>query len=134
MGAFLHIADISNSMKPFKICKVWAWKVLDEFFRQGDEEKKLGIPVQALNDREKVNRPFSQIGFIEFLVSPLVHIFIRVFPPTGSYAMAAADNIQTWLTIWSEEVRPGRGEEEAVIERVKKLRTKLKDTMANMYN
>merc|ERR1712048_377871 len=70
--SFLHIADISNSMKPFRICRIWAWKVLDEFFNQGDEEKRLGIPVQALNDRDKVNKPFSQIGLIEFLATPLV--------------------------------------------------------------
>ena len=28
--------------------------------RQGDVEKERGIPVQVLNDREKVNRPNSQ--------------------------------------------------------------------------
>merc|ERR1712014_154521 len=67
----LHFSDISNSTKPFRICRIWAWQVLEEFFMQGDAEKRLGVPVQALNDREKVNRAFSQVGFIEFLVSPL---------------------------------------------------------------
>merc|ERR1719375_368403 len=38
---FLHMADVSNPFKPFKDCVAWAWRVLDEFFAQGDEEKKL---------------------------------------------------------------------------------------------
>merc|ERR1712232_339961 len=29
---FLHLADVSNPLKPFRICKAWAWRVLDEFF------------------------------------------------------------------------------------------------------
>lgn len=42
------------------------------FFLQGDKMKELGLPVPALNDREKTLRATSQIGFIEFIVSPLV--------------------------------------------------------------
>ena len=40
-----------------EVCKKWAWRVLDEFFEQGDEEKRLSLPVGMLNDREKINRP-----------------------------------------------------------------------------
>jgi len=43
-GLFLHLADVSNSSKPFDICRAWAWRVLDEFFAQGDAEKELGLP------------------------------------------------------------------------------------------
>ena len=82
VNLMLHVADISNSMKPFRICRIWAWQVLEEFFNQGDQEKKLGVPVQALNDRDKVNRAFSQVGFIEFLVSPLIFVVIKVRWPT----------------------------------------------------
>lgn len=38
----------------------------------GDEEKRLGVPVGMLNDRDVVNIPGSQHGFINFLVAPLV--------------------------------------------------------------
>merc|ERR1719240_2558699 len=69
LNLFLHIADISNSAKPFRICRIWALQSLEELFMQGDAEKRLGVPVQALNDREHVNRSYCQIGFIEFLVS-----------------------------------------------------------------
>lgn len=77
---FLHFADVSNPLKPFPVCQKWAWRVLDEFFEQGDEEKSLGLPVGMLNDREKINRPGSQHGFIQFLVAPLVFGTVRIFP------------------------------------------------------
>ena len=38
--------------------------MLEEFFIQGDKKKELCITVHMLNDRDKVNRAFSQIGFI----------------------------------------------------------------------
>merc|ERR1719171_1438276 len=77
---FMHAADISNPLKPYAICSAWAFRCLDEFFSQGDREKGLGIPVQMLNDRYKVNKPQSQIGFIEFVVSPLIALKIRMMP------------------------------------------------------
>merc|ERR1719313_1835031 len=77
---FMHAADISNPLKPFPICKAWAWRCLEEFFAQGDQEKKLRIPVQMLNDRDKVNKPQSQIGFIEFVVSPLIGLQLKMMP------------------------------------------------------
>merc|ERR1712100_855567 len=46
----LHLADLSNSMKPFRVARIWAWQVLEEFFLQGDLEKEAGIQVQTLND------------------------------------------------------------------------------------
>jgi hypothetical protein len=82
----LHLSDTSNSMKPFFICRHWAHRVLDEFFLQGDKEKDLGIPVQMSNDRNKVNRPFSQLGFIEFIVAPLAFAVARVVSPVGASA------------------------------------------------
>ena len=32
---FLHVADVSNPFKPFKVCRIWTWQVLEEFFLQG---------------------------------------------------------------------------------------------------
>mmetsp|Transcript_58126 Transcript_58126/g.135907 ORF Transcript_58126/g.135907 Transcript_58126/m.135907 type:complete len:777 (+) Transcript_58126:148-2478(+) len=39
LKALLHFADISNPLKPFEVCQAWAMRVLEEFFKQGDEEK-----------------------------------------------------------------------------------------------
>lgn len=120
---FLHFADISNSTKPFRICRIWAWQVLEEFFLQGDAEKRLSVPVQALNDREKVNRAFSQVGFIEFLVSPLLFVVIKVLPPTEPNAEQMLSNVKTWHQHWLSETKPppSEAEKKALSERIVKL-------------
>lgn len=103
---FLHFADVSNPLKPFKICKAWAWRVLDEFFDQGDEEKKLGIPVGMLNDRAKINRPGSQHGFINFMVAPLVFSTVQLFPALHPLYAQMADNLESWRHLWIEDAKP----------------------------
>merc|ERR1712087_529841 len=109
---FLHFADISNCMKPYRICSIWANKVLEEFFQQGDEEARLGVPVQALNDRNKVNRPFSQVGFIEFLVVPLVFAVIKVLPPMMPCADQMIQNTKMWHDKWLTDTKPSPADTE----------------------
>mmetsp|Transcript_49527 Transcript_49527/g.77224 ORF Transcript_49527/g.77224 Transcript_49527/m.77224 type:complete len:1177 (+) Transcript_49527:90-3620(+) len=118
---FLHTADISNPMKPFRICRIWAWKILEEMFIQGDKELELAIPVQALNNREKVNRPMSQVGFIEFLVAPLAFAFAKVIPPFDGCLEQLIDNVKRWQEVWVTETQPNDDERKPVEERVAKL-------------
>merc|ERR1719163_1783395 len=99
-------------MKPFPICRRWAFCVLDEFFLQGDKEKELGITVQPLNDRDKVNRPYSQIGFIEFLVSPLVIATVKVLHPIEECAEQLMRNLYHWQTEWVSTTDPVPDQEE----------------------
>jgi len=108
LEVFLHLADVSNPLMPFDICKAWAWRVLDEFFDQGDEEKRLGIPVGMLNDRQKVNKPGSQHGFINFLVAPLVFSCVSIFSELHPLSKRMADNLQQWRNLWVEEAQPSK--------------------------
>jgi hypothetical protein len=119
----LHVADISNSTKPFRICRIWAWQILEEFFSQGDAEKRLGVPVQALNDREKVQRTFSQVGFIEFLVSPLLFAVTKLLPPTEPLAEQMVSNAKTWHQQWLTDTKPAPTDQEkkALVDRIGKL-------------
>merc|ERR1712190_549103 len=97
-------------MKPFEIAKAWAYRAIDEFFAQGDEEKKLGLPVGMLNDRDKVNTPGSQHGFINFLVAPLTTNAVRIFQPLCPLARQLIENLGTWRDIWTLEVAPSQEE------------------------
>merc|ERR1711862_941153 len=106
LEVLLHMADISTPLKPFWISKQWAWRVLDEFFAQGDEEKKLGIPVGMLNDRDKVNRPGSQHGFINFLVAPLVTNTVRLFPTMQDLHTQMGLNLESWCEVWKKDCNP----------------------------
>jgi len=120
---FLHFADISNPMKPFRICRIWAMQIMEELFMQGDMEKKMGVPVQALNDRDRVNKAFSQIGFIEFLVSPLVFVVTKVMMPLEPYAENMMTNIKLWHQCWLAETQPepSEADQKAAADRIVKL-------------
>jgi len=117
----LHTADISNPTKPFRICRIWAWKCLEEMFIQGDNEKALGVPVQSLNDREKVNKPFSQVGFIEFLVAPLAFSIVKVLPPFENCVEVLIENLKRWQEQWVQETQPLENDRKALEERIIKL-------------
>ena len=73
----LHAADIANPAKPQPIATAWARRSMEEFFRQGDREAELGLPVSPFMDRSKAPLAATivncQIGFINVLVRPAPH-------------------------------------------------------------
>jgi len=123
---FLHFADISNPMKPWDICHRWAWNIMDEFFQQGDREKELGIVVQPLHDRSRVNRPYSQLGVIEFFVAPLAVATVRLLPPLLPLTAQILVNLNSWQEEWLEVTSPVPEPEEKrkVQERIAKVEAK----------
>ena len=80
LNILIHAADISNPTKPLDIYKQWAQRCIDEFFRQGDMEKRLGLPVSFNCDRNTVTLPQSQLGFIDAIVFPLFSLVNEFFP------------------------------------------------------
>ncbi|XP_025407345.1 calcium/calmodulin-dependent 3',5'-cyclic nucleotide phosphodiesterase 1A-like isoform X3 [Sipha flava] len=70
MSMVLHCADISHPAKQWDLHYRWTCQLLEEFFLQGDMEKKLGLPFSPLCDRNNTLIAESQIGFIEFIVEP----------------------------------------------------------------
>jgi len=117
----LHAADVSNPFKPFPICRAWAYLVLEEFFAQGDREKKMGLTVQMLNDRTKVKKSLSQIGFIEFVVCPLYFCFSAIMPPLTPCAENLINNLRQWESEWQEEFEPTEKEQADVHARIENL-------------
>eukprot|EP00568_Trieres_chinensis_P004841 CAMPEP_0183291906 /NCGR_PEP_ID=MMETSP0160_2-20130417/1157_1 /TAXON_ID=2839 ORGANISM="Odontella Sinensis, Strain Grunow 1884" /NCGR_SAMPLE_ID=MMETSP0160_2 /ASSEMBLY_ACC=CAM_ASM_000250 /LENGTH=524 /DNA_ID=CAMNT_0025452777 /DNA_START=12 /DNA_END=1586 /DNA_ORIENTATION=+ len=100
----LHLADISNPTKPGKMKELWTDRCLEEFFRQGDKEKKLGFPVSPLCDRETTSRAEAQIGFIQYVVKPSFEVLGRLLPELEGKIMPAIDsNMEFWRTEASDE-------------------------------
>mmetsp|Transcript_93516 Transcript_93516/g.185533 ORF Transcript_93516/g.185533 Transcript_93516/m.185533 type:complete len:919 (+) Transcript_93516:178-2934(+) len=121
LNSLLHTADVSNTMKPWELCQRLAHLCLDEFFAQGDLEKASGLPVQTLNDRDRVNRSHSQVGFGEFLILPLATGMIRLFPRLDYLALHLSQNMQRWSDLWRNEVKPGPEELTRVQLRVQRV-------------
>lgn len=129
----LHFADVSNPLKPWEIGKAFATRVQDEFFKQGDEEKRIGIPVGMLNDREKVSRSGTEHGFINFLVAPLTFAAVGNFPPLHHLAVQMATNLQEWKDLWVKDVNPSPediAKRDADIQKVNDTVEKLRDRRA----
>eukprot|EP01137_Pigoraptor_chileana_P013610 Opistho-2@67314 len=74
----IKCADVSNPAKPHKMCTRWSELIMEEFFKQGDEELARGMSVSMFMNRHDTNVPKCQVGFIDFIVGPL-------FEAWGSY-------------------------------------------------
>jgi cAMP-specific phosphodiesterase len=75
MDTLLKMADISNVAKPHKVARRWASLVTEEFYRQGDAERQLGLePIPNFDRRQGGSATAlaqSQLGFIRFMVLPM---------------------------------------------------------------
>ncbi|KAJ3332434.1 hypothetical protein HDU76_000247 [Blyttiomyces sp. JEL0837] len=94
----IKCADLNNPAKPLEQCKKWAFCVLDEFFKQGDRERVLGLPVSIFMDRNDTNIPKCQIGFIDILVSPLFEVWSQCI--TTDYSRLCMENISLNRQYW----------------------------------
>eukprot|EP00756_Hemistasia_phaeocysticola_P064101 Hpha_TRINITY_DN7534_c0_g1::TRINITY_DN7534_c0_g1_i1::g.19039::m.19039/K13761/PDE9; high affinity cGMP-specific 3',5'-cyclic phosphodiesterase 9 len=95
----MMMADISNETKAFSISQRWAPLVIEEFCRQGDLEKKEGLPWIPMCDREKVVAAKEQQGFIKFLCLPLYETALTLFPQLQSLVDSLKSNAAHWAEI-----------------------------------
>ena len=80
LSLIIHTADISNPTKPLDVYKEWANRVANEFFLQGDLEKKNNMAVSFNCDRNTTTVSKIQYGFIDFIVEPLFNMIVEYFP------------------------------------------------------
>ena len=99
----VHTADISNPAKQFHVYSKWTELLLEEFFLQGDLEKKEGLVVSFLCDRSTVNVPRSQVGFINSIVLPLFKILSLVAPEAKDYEVNLENNCELMKKMIEQE-------------------------------
>jgi hypothetical protein len=100
LKAMLHAADISHPAKPPKYHQQWTLQLTEEFYGQGDEERKLGLPVSALMDRERpANMAKSQVGFIDHIVGPLFSALVQVVPEAKECMEYVQQNRSYWQSL-----------------------------------
>jgi len=79
MALIVHVADISHAAKDWSLHERWTYALSEEFFRQGDMEKELGLPCSNLCDRNTVLVSQSQLGFLRFIIEPTFKTLIDLF-------------------------------------------------------
>eukprot|EP00742_Colponemidia_sp_Colp-10_P004186 GILJ01004465.1.p1 GENE.GILJ01004465.1~~GILJ01004465.1.p1 ORF type:complete len:593 (-),score=94.86 GILJ01004465.1:225-2003(-) len=88
----LHAADVSNPTRPLPVYLRWIDRVMEEFFAQGDEEKRLGLPVSMFMDRSNSSIPKCQFGFMDVIVQPLFTVFNQLLPDLSPACESLARN------------------------------------------
>ena len=119
MQMVLKSGDLGHPSRVRHLHLTWSELVCEEFFMQGDRERKNGMNVSAMMDRSTCNIVTSQIGFISFLVMPIYSAF-SAYAHTDMYAMLVRANLAMWerLNIESEELKRAKEEEEIELRRM----------------
>lgn len=95
----LKCGDVGHAAKSRVLHEKWTHRVAEEFYRQGDEERKRGLAISPFMDRQKANLPQSQIGFLEYLVMPLFTAwtkFLELDDDTGPIMVQLRGNRDYW--------------------------------------
>jgi hypothetical protein len=95
----LHGADISNTVRPWKVCKKWSDLVVEEFFRQGDAERIHGLPISPGMDREQSTQVDISLQFGDLVVGPYFELFAELLPKAESFVEALANNRGQWRSL-----------------------------------
>jgi len=98
LSVAVHTADIANPAKPRRMCLRWTELVMEEFFRQGDLENEMGLPISPFYDRHKTSTAQCQMGFINVLVKPLFAEFSKLLgePAMTDCLGAVQANLEGW--------------------------------------
>ncbi len=109
LGAFiLHCADVSNPTKNWEVCERWTVLVMNEFFSQGDVERKLGNEISMNCDRKTVSIPKSQLGFGNFVIRSLFELLEKIAPTAGSPSLKRFEsNFKKWEVLKKVESDTG---------------------------
>ncbi|XP_050312092.1 cAMP-specific 3',5'-cyclic phosphodiesterase 4A-like isoform X2 [Anthonomus grandis grandis] len=105
----LKCADISNPTRPWDISHKWSLKVCDEFFRQGEFERQLGLPVTSICDQQSTSVAKIQVGFFRFVVTPLFSEWHRFMHSDLSTHMI--ETLETNRKRWEDQERTEQAEE-----------------------
>ena len=92
----IHAADLAHNTKLFNISLKWVELLTEEFWLQGDKEKKMNLPVSFLCDRESYNVPQSQVGFIKGFIIPTFDCLVDIFPSLKFSNVNARTNLKKW--------------------------------------
>jgi hypothetical protein len=97
MDMMMHTADVSNPSRPWALALVWAERVMNEFFLQGDKERDQGLPISHLCDRLTVVIPKAQVGFIDLFIEPTFSTLLVILPEVQHNLDILSINRKRWV-------------------------------------
>ena len=103
----IHAADLGHNCKKFNISLQWVELLSEEFWIQGDIEKNKGMPISFLCDRNKVDIPSSQIGFIRAFIITTYDCLVSMFPSLKYTLDYANNNLKEWQKLLDQHRSKG---------------------------
>ena len=61
MEIAIKCSDLNNPTKNSDIAYKWSMSIMEEFYRQGDAERELGLPISQFMDRNNANVAKCQV-------------------------------------------------------------------------
>ena len=104
---FIHAADLGHNTKLFQISLRWVELLSEEFWLQGDKEKKMNLSISFLCDRENTDVPKSQVGFIGGFILPTFQYLVIMFPSLKFTVDNAKNNIKEWQKLVEQNRKKG---------------------------
>ncbi|CAG9562355.1 unnamed protein product [Danaus chrysippus] len=100
-GILMTTSDLSGCCKPFGVSKAIAESVYEEFYKQGDKERRMGYtPLSMMDRRRSINQPAEQIQFLSVVVLPCLLLLQNIFPNTAQLT----ENCRKTQEAWHEEI------------------------------
>ncbi|XP_056016562.1 cGMP-inhibited 3',5'-cyclic phosphodiesterase 3A-like isoform X16 [Ostrea edulis] len=86
MQMVIKLADINGPAKRHELHVHWTERISEEFYEQGDEEARLGMPISPYMDRRIPQLSKLQETFINHLVGPLCNALVTAGFLPGTWA------------------------------------------------
>ena len=103
----IHLADLGHNTRSFSISLKWVELLSEEFWMQGDLEKEHNLPISFLCDRENINVPQSQKGFLSGFILSTYECLGNIFPPLKYTYDNANNNLKEWQKLLNEGRKKG---------------------------
>jgi len=102
-----HIADLFHNYRKFEISLRWVELLSNEFWNQGDKEKELGLPVSFMCDRNDIDVPTSQIGFLTNFSLITIQELVEVNQKFLILKNNSINNLARWEKLKKEKRKRG---------------------------
>ncbi|XP_076025603.1 3',5'-cyclic-AMP phosphodiesterase 7B-like isoform X2 [Genypterus blacodes] len=101
----LKCADVCNPCRVWGLSRQWSERVCEEFYRQGDLERKFDLDISPLCNQQADSVPAIQIGFISFIVEPLFEEWHR-FTESSPLSRTMMGHLHRNKASWREAHTP----------------------------
>ena len=107
LNYLIHAADLGHNAKKFHISMHWVKLLQQEFWNQGDKEREKNLNISFLCDRNNVDVPASQVGFLKGFILNTYDILVTIFPSLDYTLDNAKNNINEWQKLADQKRRTG---------------------------